>query len=298
MELASHGERKYITGKCLGTSKKLQWSNLLVEKWSHKPGVLQGGTPIVTEIGILLEGRAKVRRYGDSQEQIVNAVPGTVWVCPAGVCEDEIEIYGEIKDLAHLYIPSQPFSKTILEEFDLDPDHIHLKYEYSFQDPFMERVGRTMISELQDISAGSDLMISTLQSVLSAHLIKNYSNLAPNEARLTPCAGALDLKRLQRVKEFIVGNIHTNITLEALSQEACLSAFHFARAFKVAVGASPHRYIMVQRINLAKRMIIDHKTSLNDIAYATGFANQSHFTRNFKQETGMTPGAFRSHLKN
>jgi AraC-like DNA-binding protein len=47
------------------------------------------------------------------------------------------------------------------------------------------------------------------------------------------------------------------------------------------------------RIDRARTMLADASSSLADVACATGFADQSHFTRVFSRVVGMSPGAWR-----
>ena len=78
-----------------------------------------------------------------------------------------------------------------------------------------------------------------------------------------------------------------------LAKVACLSQFHFARAFKAAVGQSPHQYVSAQRLERAKEMLTRGDQSLLDITIALNFSSQANFTRAFRVGTGMTPGQFR-----
>jgi AraC family transcriptional regulator len=72
-----------------------------------------------------------------------------------------------------------------------------------------------------------------------------------------------------------------------------LSRFHFARAFKAAVGQSPHQYVSAQRLERAKEMPTRGDQSLLDITVALSFSSQANFTRAFRVGAGMTPGQFR-----
>ncbi len=74
--------------------------------------------------------------------------------------------------------------------------------------------------------------------------------------------------------------------LEAL---AGLDRYTIARQFRRAYGTSPHRYQVMRRLDLARRLMCEG-TGLADAAFASGFADQAHFTRHFKQTYGMTPG--------
>jgi AraC family transcriptional regulator len=74
---------------------------------------------------------------------------------------------------------------------------------------------------------------------------------------------------------------------------ACLSRYHFARAFKQAVGKPPHRYVSARRLDRAKALLIQGERSLVDIALSLSFSDQASFTRAFRQATGQAPGQFR-----
>ena len=85
MNLSGHGELKYVTGKRLASSAGRGWSSVLVERWRHNRGQLNDVKPKETEVAVLTSGRMRVRRRGDGQVQECLAVPGTVWLCPAGI---------------------------------------------------------------------------------------------------------------------------------------------------------------------------------------------------------------------
>jgi AraC family transcriptional regulator len=68
----------------------------------------------------------------------------------------------------------------------------------------------------------------------------------------------------------------------------------FATQFKQVMGISPHQYVIQQRIEKAKQYLRSHKLSITEIALECGFANQSHLTKIFKEQTGITPKAYRT----
>ncbi|MEG4942592.1 helix-turn-helix transcriptional regulator [Microcoleus sp. F4-D5] len=70
---------------------------------------------------------------------------------------------------------------------------------------------------------------------------------------------------------------------------AQLSPYYFSRAFKQSVGISPHQYVIQQRVERAKQLLLQGNMSLYEIAIACGFTHQSHLTRHFKRLTGVTP---------
>lgn len=106
-------------------------------------------------------------------------------------------------------------------------------------------------------------------------------------------AGGLSPRQLRQTREFIAEHLAEDICLDDLAELTGLTAKHFARAFKQSTGLPPHQYLIVQRIEAAKRHLISSKTSLANIALACGFADQSHFTATFRKIVGVPPGTWR-----
>jgi AraC family transcriptional regulator len=63
--------------------------------------------------------------------------------------------------------------------------------------------------------------------------------------------------------------------------------------FKIATGHSPHRYMVIQRIERAKTLLATSNMTIGQVANAVGFRTQAHFTGVFRQIAGTTPGNFR-----
>ena len=200
----------------------------------------------------MLQGRLPIRRRGDGEVQHCNAVPGTIWLCPAGVYEDMIHLYGEVRESIHLFLPALPLAETALREINVDPARVSLRYDGGFRDPLIEQIARNIQAEMLDPAPAGKMLAETLASALGAHVLRNHSNLDSASVSLPAARGALDPRRLQRVKDLIETHPGEDLTIETLAKEACLSPFHFARAFKAATGVAPHRYVTDRRIEKAK----------------------------------------------
>jgi AraC family transcriptional regulator len=290
--LVGHSKAKYITGTCLGSSREQAWRGLLAERWHHSEGDLGEVLPRETEVIVMLDGHLRVRRRGDGQLQQHEAVPGTVWLCPAGIREDMIHLYGEIRDSIHLYLPATPLAKTALEDLDVDPSRVQLRYEGGFRDPLIEAIGRTVAAELHNPSPMAPLLVETLSAALGVYILRSYSGSSAASHPLPTAKGTLDRRRLARVLAFIDAHLDRELSLEELAREACLSAFHFARSFKMATGVSPHRYVLQRRLDHAKALLTAGTLSLAEVALACGFSSQAHFSSSFKQATGLSPSLF------
>jgi AraC family transcriptional regulator len=81
--------------------------------------------------------------------------------------------------------------------------------------------------------------------------------------------------------------------LPELASACRLSPSHFSKAFRHTVGCPPHQWLLTQRVERAKHLILNTSQSLSEIALTTGFADQSHLTRVFSQRVKASPAAWR-----
>lgn len=117
-------------------------------------------------------------------------------------------------------------------------------------------------------------------------LILTYACNAPSLKKTRP-----ERKAVRQVIDIINENLAENISLEALSAKVGLSPFYFSRVFQKQTGLPPHAFRKLQRIQSAKRLLRD-QVPIAQVAVQTGFSDQSHLTRHFKQVVGVTPGQY------
>jgi AraC-like DNA-binding protein len=101
----------------------------------------------------------------------------------------------------------------------------------------------------------------------------------------------------RRVREYVETHLSDSIELAALAAIAGLSVYHFARAFKQSAGVTPHHYLIRRRVERAQEMLARTQLPLPEIALITGFSDQSHLARHFRQLLGTSPGQFRRSLR-
>ena len=63
-----------------------------------------------------------------------------MWLCPAGISEDFINIENPMQECLHVFLPGKPFDETMLKDLDIDPSGISIQYEAIDRDPFIEYV--------------------------------------------------------------------------------------------------------------------------------------------------------------
>jgi YesN/AraC family two-component response regulator len=104
---------------------------------------------------------------------------------------------------------------------------------------------------------------------------------------------------VKELKHLIQDHIDTqfNIDLRKISEELNLNAAYISREFpRYFNNQNFGEYIRGARIEKAKELFNNSAYSLTEIAYLTGFSDQSHFTRVFKQITGENPSIFRKKM--
>lgn len=109
-------------------------------------------------------------------------------------------------------------------------------------------------------------------------------------------AEGLDTKyhqRIAEVKGWLDGNLEQSISLEALANHFGMSRSLLTREFRRHVGLSVIDYCNQRRLERAAQLLAGGRGSVTDAAFASGFANISHFHRQFKAVFGMTPAGFR-----
>ncbi|MBO9681761.1 MAG: chromate resistance protein [Flavisolibacter sp.] len=99
---------------------------------------------------------------------------------------------------------------------------------------------------------------------------------------------------VKELKQIIQDQIDTNLTLTEISKSLDINPSYLSREFsKHFNNLSFGDYIRKLRIEKAIELIQEDKYSLTEIAYLTGFSDQSHFTRIFKQHTGKSPSVYK-----
>ena len=97
---------------------------------------------------------------------------------------------------------------------------------------------------------------------------------------------------LDELRAFLETHPEENLSLDDLAKRTRLDKFQLIRRFRSHYGLTPHRFQMQNRLRHARRACLTN-TSLTDLALLAGFYDQSHFIREFRRATGVTPGQYR-----
>jgi AraC family transcriptional regulator len=154
-------------------------------------------------------------------------------------------------------------------------------------DNSLMKLADRLYKTIRDHGNDRPLLVQTLLTSLLIHLHSRY----PSD-RLNGANGKLTSTQLLTICDYIHSRLEENIFMEQLCSLVELSRFHLTRLFKGTMGISPHRYILLAKIDYAKSFMKKRKGAILDAAYKLSFADHSHFTKTFRRFTGVTPRTF------
>jgi AraC family transcriptional regulator len=160
-------------------------------------------------------------------------------------------------------------------------------------DPVMAGLTAALLPAFENPEYASQLFLDHITLAVATHLAGQYGDLhfADSDG-----GGGLPDAMERRAKEVIDANLAGEIPLAQLARECGMSTTHFTKAFKEAVGVTPHHWMALRRCDLAKHLLKTTVMSLGEVALACGFVDQIHFTRTFARVAQTTPGAWRGSL--
>lgn len=194
-------------------------------------------------------------------------------------------------EILQVYLRQSLYEAAVSEMYGCDPSGAELVPRFAILDPLLEQLAIAITSALRDGTSEDGLYIDTLAQMLAVHLARMHS--ARSRAVRTPRIDAISGPKIRRLIDFIEDNLDGDLSLEAMAAEVIVSPRYLPRAFKTAIGQSPHRYVLARRIERAKEMLRSTDMPIVDVALASGFSSQSHLSNWFLREVGISPAAYR-----
>lgn len=98
-------------------------------------------------------------------------------------------------------------------------------------------------------------------------------------------------RRVVQAKLYIDAHFSEKLDLDAISDEAYFSKYHFLRLFKKIYGKTPYQYLMSVRMNRAK-VLLEQGNTVSEVCFLVGHDSPTSFTGLFKRKTGLSPSQF------
>lgn len=139
----------------------------------------------------------------------------------------------------------------------------------------------------RDSSVLSDCKVKELFITLDRDLGEKGARSVGSETR----------EKFRFLRGEMFSSLHRHHSIETLSQKAGLSASRFFALYRKIYGTSPVSDLIVARIRSAKNKLAYTEASVDAIAASLAYENTTHFIRQFKARTGMTPSAYRKAVR-
>src|SRR5262245_7319099 len=142
----------------------------------------------------------------------------------------------------------------------------------------------------QAVTAAFDMSPEPL--ALDALVLRLAEGLLEGETRghLPAFPRHLDHAALERARAFL-DERRTIVRSAGLEAVPGLGPYELARQFRAAYGTSPYRYSLLRRLDFARSQL-GGGMALSELALASGFVDQAHFTRMFRSAFGVTPARY------
>lgn len=101
---------------------------------------------------------------------------------------------------------------------------------------------------------------------------------------------------IRRAKQYIREHLHEPLSLADIGREACVSVSYLSRLFREQTGGTFLEFLTGERIERAKELLSGPGVKVYEVAEQVGYGSWKHFSRTFKEATGLTPAEYRQHL--
>ena len=257
----------------------------------HMPTTREVHVPETRDLtlSVHLGGARRVRVYTESGLSREFSKPGDITLIPRGR-SIHYRTDGHV-DFATVHFPvhSASIARDRVGAGLLNLPHCL----FALRDTYVVSTVQTLLGAKQAMSADDRRYFAKLLDALTWHLARIVEAGDAEMVRLPstpdtalpPQVGA----DLDAAIEWIESDLSAKLTLDDLAQHAGTGRTTFALQFARRFGCSPHRYILLRRMERARALLMGGRLSVTAIAYELGFSSQSHFSTAFRSVTGQSP---------
>lgn len=179
-----------------------------------------------------------------------------------------------------------PLTAGVVEGLNLDKNVYIIKY-----------AGEAPIKEIHGLYTGvkeknADESYNRMASLIFKILLAVNTQSRTSEMEKSPVSAA------EKVKAYIDGLALPNVSLDDVANTLSLNKNYIIHSFKHRFGMPPNRYLINKKIETAKIMLIEKNMSISETSNALRYNTTQHFSKAFKQVTGVSPGAYKKLFEN
>lgn len=184
-------------------------------------------------------------------------------------------------------VPDQTFHSVAEEMGGRAPE---LNATPLLKDERIRALVATIEADLANGSPAGRIFTDSIGRALAAALMHSQAGLRSLTRRYR---GGLSPMQLRRVTSFVHENLHEDVSLVQMADEAKLSPAYFSQMFRQSTGVAPHQFVLRTRVERAKELLVKEDARVLDVAIACGFQTQQHFAKVFRAFCKMSPTQFR-----
>jgi AraC family transcriptional regulator len=170
---------------------------------------------------------------------------------------------------------------------------VELRASRKFADPRLSAMVAAVHAEMVAGFPSGRLFLDSVEQAMAVTLVNGH---AARHRPVQVYRGGLGSARLRRIRELVDAKMEDDLSLDEMAQSVGLSTAHFARMFRKSTGATPHQFVLRQRLERAKAMLRAPDARVLDVAVACGFKTQQHFAQAFRDLWGLSPTEYRQDL--
>lgn len=153
------------------------------------------------------------------------------------------------------------------------------------RDPALVTIVSELEGALQPHNGLDALYVESLVTALAARVISlGRPPLMPDQVSI------FSVRERARLVDFVTANLERDLSLSRAAELMLVSVSQFTKQFRHTFGMSFHQYVIRCRVERAAMMLQSTTLAPSEIAYACGFANQSHMASSMRKILGTTPG--------
>ncbi len=222
------------------------------------------------------------------QHELRDATPGTCNLIARGELHTGHAASEDGWRYSNLHL-EMPLMATLLRGLDWQsPLNVRFKFPLVNDAVLARRLARVFssLSELGSLLENESLLMSVVARLATHHFVPGHSL---REAGREHAA-------VRRVREWLDVHPEQDVSVRSLAEIAGLSPYYLVRVFHKYVGIPPHQYQRNLRV-LRARKLLKAGEPISEVAYRTGFCDQSHLNRCFRAALGVTPGRYSGCLR-
>jgi AraC family transcriptional regulator len=204
------------------------------------------------------------------------------------LCDRHVGEWVGLMNVRHLQIGIS--DAALLASSDGAYGEVELRASRKFADRRLSAIVAAVEAEMVAGFPSGRLFMDSVEQAMAVALVNGH---AVRHRAVKLHRGGLGSARLRRIKELVRTKLEDDLSLDEMAEAVGLSTAHFARMFRKSTGVTPHQFVLRQRLERAKAMLLARDARVLDVAVACGFKTQQHFAQVFRDVWGISPTEYR-----